>query len=60
MRRADRLSPIVQLIRGRRLTTAAFLAERLEVSERTVYRTLADYLRAAAPPGVPARLTQDS
>ncbi len=32
MRRADRLFQIVQLIRGRRLSTAAFLAERLEVS----------------------------
>jgi predicted DNA-binding transcriptional regulator YafY len=30
MRRADRLFQIVQLIRGRRLTTAAFLAQRLE------------------------------
>ncbi|RZL94364.1 MAG: YafY family transcriptional regulator [Variovorax sp.] len=42
MRRADRLFQIVQLIRGRRLTTAAFLAQRLEVSERTVYRDVAD------------------
>src|SRR5574343_429614 len=44
MRRADRLFQIVQLIRGRRLTTAAFLAGRLEVSERTVYRDIADRL----------------
>ena len=42
MRRADRLFQIVQLIRGRRLTTAAFLAQRLEVSERTIYRDVAD------------------
>ena len=41
MRRADRLFHLVQLIRGRRLTTAAFLAQRLEVSERTVYRDVA-------------------
>lgn len=41
MRRADRLFQIVQLIRGRRLTTAEFLAERLEVSVRTVYRDVA-------------------
>jgi predicted DNA-binding transcriptional regulator YafY len=41
MRRADRLFHIVQLIRGRRLTTATYLAERLEVSERTVYRDVA-------------------
>ncbi len=42
MRRADRLFELVQLIRGRRLSTAAFLAERLEVSMRTVYRDVAD------------------
>jgi predicted DNA-binding transcriptional regulator YafY len=42
MRRADRLFHIIQLIRGRRLTTARYLAQRLEVSERTVYRDVAD------------------
>jgi len=42
MRRADRLFHIIQLIRGRRLTTAAWLAQRLEVSERTIYRDVAD------------------
>ena len=42
MRRADRLFHIIQLIRGRRLTTAAYLAQRLEVSERTIYRDIAD------------------
>lgn len=41
MRRADRLFQIVQTIRGRRLTTAAFLADRLEVSQRSVYRDVA-------------------
>ncbi len=41
MRRADRLFQIVQLIRGRRLSTAALLAERLEVSARTIYRDVA-------------------
>lgn len=40
MRRADRLFRIVQLIRGRRLTTAAFLAERLGVSQRSIYRDI--------------------
>jgi predicted DNA-binding transcriptional regulator YafY len=49
MRRADRLFQIVQLIRGRRLTTAAFLARRLEVSERTVYRDVADLQRQGVP-----------
>jgi len=33
---------IFQLILGRRLSTAAFLAHRLEFSERTVYRDIAD------------------
>jgi predicted DNA-binding transcriptional regulator YafY len=41
MRRADRLFQIVQLIRGRRLTTAAFLSERLEISQRSIYRDIA-------------------
>ena len=41
MRRADRLFQIVQLIRGRRLSTADYLAARLEVSPRTVYRDVA-------------------
>ena len=42
MRRADRLFALVQLIRGRRLSTAAWLAGLLEVSARTVYRDVAD------------------
>lgn len=49
MRRADRLFQIVQLIRGRRLTTAAWLAQRLEVSERTVYRDVADLQHQGVP-----------
>ena len=49
MRRADRLFQIVQLIRGRRLTTAAFLAQRLEVSDRTIYRDVADLQRQGVP-----------
>jgi len=49
VRRADRLFQIVQLIRGRRLTTAAFLAQRLEVSERTVYRDIADLQQQGVP-----------
>ena len=49
MRRAERLFQIVQLIRGRRLSTAAFLAERLEVSERTVYRDVADLMTQGVP-----------
>lgn len=49
MRRADRLFHLVQLIRGRRLTTARFLAGRLEVSERTVYRDIADLQHQGVP-----------
>ena len=49
MRRADRLFQIVQLIRGRRLSTAAFLAERLEVSQRTIYRDVADLQHQGVP-----------
>ena len=49
MRRADRLFQIVQLIRGRRLSTAAYLAQRLEVSERTVYRDIADLQHQGVP-----------
>lgn len=49
MRRADRLFQLVQLIRGRRLTTAHFLAQRLEVSERTIYRDIADLQHQGVP-----------
>lgn len=49
MRRADRLFQLVQLIRGRRLSTARFLAERLEISERTVYRSIADLMAQGVP-----------
>src|SRR5262245_64757267 len=49
MRRADRLFQLVQLIRGRRLTTADWLATRLEVSVRTVYRDVADLQRQGVP-----------
>jgi predicted DNA-binding transcriptional regulator YafY len=49
MRRAERLFQLVQLIRGRRLSTASFLAARLEVSERTVYRDVADLMAQGVP-----------
>ena len=49
MRRADRLFQVVQLIRGRRLSTAAYLAQRLQVSLRTVYRDIADLSAQGVP-----------
>ncbi|HUG26647.1 helix-turn-helix transcriptional regulator [Piscinibacter sp.] len=49
MRRADRLFQLVQLVRGRRLSTAEFLAQRLEVSARTVYRDIADLQAQGVP-----------
>ncbi|MGK9168803.1 YafY family transcriptional regulator [Inquilinus limosus] len=49
MRRADRLIQILLLMRGRTLVTAQQLAEALEVSERTVYRDMADLLASGAP-----------
>ena len=49
MRRADRLFRIVQYLRGRRLTTAAFLGERLGVSLRTVYRDVRDLSLSGVP-----------
>ena len=63
MRRADRLFEIVHHLRGRRLTTAAQLAEWLEVSERTIYRDIADLLATGVPidgeAGVGYRLSPD-
>ena len=49
MRRADRLFQIVQYLRGGRLVTAATLADRLEVSERTIYRDIADLQSTGVP-----------
>ena len=50
MRRADRLFQIVNVLRRRRTaTTAAHLAERLGVSERTVYRDVRDLILAGTP-----------
>ena len=49
MRRADRLLQIVQYLRGGRLTTAQMLADRLEVSERTIYRDIATLQSTGVP-----------
>jgi predicted DNA-binding transcriptional regulator YafY len=56
VRRADRLYRLTDYLRARRLTTAQWLSARLEVSVRTVYRDIADLIRAGVPiegaPGV--------
>jgi predicted DNA-binding transcriptional regulator YafY len=51
MRRADRLFQIVEHLRRSRrsVTTAAQLAERLSVSQRTIYRDLADLSVSGVP-----------
>ncbi len=49
MRRADRLFRIVQLLRSGRLLTAERLAQKLEVSPRTVYRDVRDLQLAGTP-----------
>jgi predicted DNA-binding transcriptional regulator YafY len=49
VRRADRLFRLVQLLRHRRVTTAARLAEKLEVSERTIYRDIQDLALSGVP-----------
>ncbi len=49
MRRADRLFQIVQHLRGGRLVTARQLGESLGVSERTIYRDIADLSASGVP-----------
>jgi predicted DNA-binding transcriptional regulator YafY len=50
VRRADRLFRIVQLLRRRRtVMTAAQIADKMEISERTVYRDIRDLILAGTP-----------
>ena len=49
MRRADRLFRIVQLLRAGRLQTARSLAQKLQVSERTIYRDVQDLQLSGVP-----------
>lgn len=49
MRRADRLLRIIDILRGGRLVTARALAETLEVSERTIYRDVAELMANRVP-----------
>ncbi len=62
MQRVDRLLRITHYLRGRRLTTATQLAGWLKVSVRTIYRDIAELMRAGTPiegeAGVGYRLSQ--
>lgn len=49
MRRADRLFDIIQFLRRKKMCTARDLAERLEVSERTIYRDISDLIGSGVP-----------
>jgi predicted DNA-binding transcriptional regulator YafY len=49
MRRADRLFEIIQLMRRQKLVRARELAEKLEVSERTIYRDVRDLVASRVP-----------
>ncbi len=63
MRRADRLFRVVQMLRSGRVLTGAQLAERLEVSRRTLYRDIADLQASGVliegEPGVGYTLRRD-
>ncbi len=49
MRRADRLFEIIQILRRRKMARAQDLAERLEISEQTVYRDIRDLMASGVP-----------
>lgn len=49
MRRADRLFQLMLLLQEGRVRTARYLGEKLEVSERTIYRDIADLQGSGIP-----------
>lgn len=49
MRKVDRLFEIVKLLRGKRLRTAAFIADELGVSVRTIYRDMKGLMASGVP-----------
>jgi len=49
MRRGDRLFQIIQLLRTHKSLTAQQMAQRLEVSERTIYRDMQDLSLSSVP-----------
>jgi predicted DNA-binding transcriptional regulator YafY len=49
MRRTDRLFDLIQILRDGRLHTARDMAERLEVSVRTLWRDMATLIASGLP-----------
>ncbi len=49
MRRADRLFQLMLLLQEGRVRTARYLGEKLEVSERTIYRDIGDLVGSGIP-----------
>lgn len=49
MRRADRLFQLMLLLQEGKVRTAKYLAEKLEVSERTIYRDIGDLIGSGIP-----------
>ncbi|MCB1692282.1 MAG: HTH domain-containing protein, partial [Pseudomonadales bacterium] len=49
MRRADRLFQLMLLLQEGKVRTARYLAEKLEVSERTIYRDISDLIGSGIP-----------
>ncbi len=49
MRRADRLFQLMLLLQEGRVRTARYLADKLEVSERTIYRDIGDLIGSGIP-----------
>ena len=49
MRRADRLFQLMLLLQEGKVRTSHYLAEKLEVSTRTVYRDIADLVGSGIP-----------
>ncbi len=49
MRRADRLFQLMLLLQEGKVRTARYLADKLEVSERTVYRDISDLIGSGIP-----------
>ncbi len=49
MRRADRLFQLMLILQEGKVRTARYIAEKLEVSERTIYRDISDLMGSGIP-----------